>query len=108
MFESSYGLGYLPFSRDVPTSELYKSVILEGTLGRLEYAAQRQWFALVTDDCNTGKTTTIRRFPEVLNPTKYKVLYLQAEDLPFIQGIALTAWLRVEVLYGIAASIGHV
>jgi type II secretory pathway predicted ATPase ExeA len=81
MFESFYGLGRSPFSRDVPTSELYESVILEETLGRLEYAAQRQWFAVVTGDCGTGKTTTIRRFTEVLDPAKYKVLYLSDSKL---------------------------
>lgn len=81
MFESFYGLGRSPFSRDIPTSELYEAVTLEETLGRLEYAAQRQWFAVVTGDCGTGKTTTIRRFTEVLDPAKYKVLYLSDSKL---------------------------
>ncbi|WP_246309675.1 AAA family ATPase [Paenibacillus alginolyticus] len=76
MFETFYGLSHSPFSRDIPTNELYQSVVLEETLGRLEYAAQRQWFAVVTGDCGTGKTTTIRRFTEVLDQAKYKVLYL--------------------------------
>jgi general secretion pathway protein A len=81
MFESFYGLDRSPFSRDIPTSELYESVSLEDTLGRLEYAAERQWFAIVTGDCRTGKTTTIRRFAEVLDPSKYKVLYLSDSKL---------------------------
>ncbi|UJF35551.1 AAA family ATPase [Paenibacillus hexagrammi] len=81
MFESFYGLGRSPFSRDVPTSELYKSIILEETLGRLEYAAQRQWFAVITGDCGTGKTTTIRRFTEVLDSAKYSVLNLSDSKL---------------------------
>jgi type II secretory pathway predicted ATPase ExeA len=81
MFESFYGLDRSPFSRDIPTSELYESVTLEETLGRLAYAAQRQWFAVVTGDCGTGKTTTIRRFAEVLDPAKYKVLYLSDSKL---------------------------
>jgi general secretion pathway protein A len=81
MFESFYGLSRSPFSRDIPTSELYPSSALEETLGRLEYAAQRQWFAVVTGDCGTGKTTTIRRFTAVLDPAKYKVLYLSDSKL---------------------------
>lgn len=81
MFETFYGLRHSPFSRDIPTSELYQSVVLEETLGRLEYAAQRQWFAVVTGDCGTGKTTTIRRFTEVLDHAKYKVLYLSDSKL---------------------------
>lgn len=81
MFESFYELSHSPFSRDIPTSELYASVIMEETLGRLEYAAKRQWFAVVTGDCGTGKTTTIRRFAEVLDPAQYKILYLSDSKL---------------------------
>lgn len=81
MFESFYGLHRSPFSRDMPSSELYESVFLEETIGRLEYAASRQWFAVITGDCGTGKTTTIRRFAEVLDPAKYKVLYLSDSKL---------------------------
>lgn len=81
MFESFYDLSCAPFSRDVPTKELYESVVVEETLGRLEYAAERQWFTVVTGDCGTGKTTTIRRFTEKLDPAKYKVLYLSDSKL---------------------------
>lgn len=51
MFEEFYELSATPFSRDIPTGELYPSIILEETLGRLEYAAQRQLFAVLTGDC---------------------------------------------------------
>lgn len=81
MFETFYELSRSPFSRDIPPSELYESEILEETLGRLEYAAQRQWFAVVTGDCGTGKTTTVRRFAEELDPAKFKVLYLSDSKL---------------------------
>ena len=81
MFETFYGLSRSPFSRDMPTGELYESVILEETLGRLTYAAQRQWFAVVTGDCGTGKTTTIRRFADRLDSATYKVLYLSDSKL---------------------------
>lgn len=81
MFEAFYGLSRVPFSRDIPTNELYKSVLLEETLGRLEYAAERRWFAVITGDCGTGKTTTIRCYAETLNPAKFKVLYLSDSKL---------------------------
>lgn len=42
MFEAFYGLHRAPFSRDIPTGELYESVLLDETLGRLEYAAERR------------------------------------------------------------------
>lgn len=81
MFESFYGFVHSPFSRDIPPNELYESFFLEETIGRLEYAAGRQWFAVVTGDCGTGKTTTIRRFTQVLDPAKFKVLYLSDSKL---------------------------
>lgn len=81
MFESFYGLSQVPFSRDIPTGELFKSIALEETLGRLEYAAERKWFAVITGDCGTGKTTTIRRYAELLSNTKFKVLYISESKL---------------------------
>jgi len=76
MFEPFYDFVHTPFSRDIPTDQLYMSPALEDTLGRLKYAAERQWFAVVTGDCGIGKTTTIRRFSEALEHSKFKVLYL--------------------------------
>src|SRR5665648_890026 len=48
MYESFYGLSHTPFSRDIPTDKLYLSSVLDETLGRLEYAAERQLFAVIT------------------------------------------------------------
>lgn len=81
MFENYYGLARTPFSRDIPTDQLYQSVMLEETLGRLEYAAQRQLFAVVTGDCGTGKTTTIRRFKQSLDAAKFMVMYMADSKL---------------------------
>lgn len=81
MFEAFFDFTRVPFARDIPTAELYESISLQETLSRLEYAAERQWFAVVTGDCGTGKTTTIRRFSEVLPTSKYKVLYISDSKL---------------------------
>jgi general secretion pathway protein A len=81
MFEDFYGLDRTPFSRDIPTEQLYHSHLVEDTLGRLEYAAQRQLFAVVTGDCGTGKTTTIRRFKDILDNSKFMVMYLADSKL---------------------------
>lgn len=76
MFEAFYGFTQVPFSRDIPTDQLYPAVMMEEIIGRLEYAAERQWFVVITGDCGTGKTTAIRRFKDTLNPSSFKVLYL--------------------------------
>ena len=81
MFEQFYDLSQTPFSRNIPTNELYQSIILEETLGRLKYAAERQLFAVVTGDCGTGKTTTIRKFNDSLDTSKYMVMYLSDSKL---------------------------
>jgi len=81
MYETFYGLTKTPFARNIPTTELYNSVMVEETLGRLSYAAERQLFAVVTGECGTGKTTTIRRLKDMLDPGKYMVLYLADSKL---------------------------
>ncbi len=81
MFEEFYGFTHTPFSRNIPTDQLYPSVMLEETLGRLKYAANRQLFAVVTGDCGTGKTTTIRRFKDDLDPSKFMVMYIADSKL---------------------------
>lgn len=54
---------------------------MEETLGRLEYAASRHLFAVITGECGTGKTTTIRRFKDTLEPAKFMVMYLADSKL---------------------------
>jgi type II secretory pathway predicted ATPase ExeA len=81
VFESFYGMTRTPFSRDIPTDHLYQSTMLEETFGRLNYAAQRQMFAVVTGDCGTGKTTAIRYFKECLDEAKFTVMYLADSKL---------------------------
>jgi type II secretory pathway predicted ATPase ExeA len=81
MFEEYYQLSKTPFSRDIPTESLYQSHMLEEILGRLEYAAKRQLFAVVTGDSGTGKTTTIRRFKDILDESKFMVMYLADSKL---------------------------
>jgi type II secretory pathway predicted ATPase ExeA len=81
MFEEFYEFTKTPFSRDIPTAELYGSVMLDETLGRLNYAAERQMFAVVTGECGTGKTTIIRKFKDNLDQQKYLIMYLADSKL---------------------------
>lgn len=81
MFETFYDLKRTPFTRNIPTGCLYEPEILDETLGRLEYAAEYQLFAVVTGDSGTGKTTTLRRFCDQLDPGRFKILYLADSKL---------------------------
>jgi general secretion pathway protein A len=81
MIDSFYTLTHTPFTRDIPTAELYPSVTMEEILGRLEHAAKRQLFAVVTGDCGTGKTTIVRKLNDTLNPSEFILLYLADSKL---------------------------
>lgn len=81
MFEQFYGMQNTPFTRDVPTEKLYDSPTMQEVLGRLKYTAERQLFAVLTGDCGTGKTTTIRKFVDRLDSSSYQVLYLSDSKL---------------------------
>lgn len=81
MFEAFYGMTRTPFARDIPPEALYLSPPVEEVLGRLQYVAERQWFAVVTGDCGTGKSTTIRRFQTQLDPARYQMLYVADSKL---------------------------
>jgi len=81
MFEAFYGMENTPFSRDIPPDSLYDSSMMQEILGRLKYAADKQLFAVLTGDCGTGKTTTIRKFVDQLDNGKFQVLYLSDSKL---------------------------
>ncbi|GAB1475792.1 hypothetical protein MASR2M70_06240 [Bacillota bacterium] len=51
------------------------------TLGRLKYAATNQLFAVLTGDCGTGKTTTVRKLRDSLDESKFILLYLTDSQL---------------------------
>lgn len=81
MFEWFYDFKRAPFTRNIPTGNLYEPDMLDETLGRLSYAAEYQLFAVVTGDSGTGKTTTLRRFCDELDPGQFQILYLADSKL---------------------------
>ncbi len=81
MYESFFEMKQAPFVNGIPVESLYLSSMLDETLGRLEFAADRKLFAIVTADVGCGKTTAIRKFTSSLEPDKYTVLYLSDSKL---------------------------
>jgi len=76
MFESFYGLTQTPFSRAIPTDKLYRGNDSDELIERLRWAAEGQLFAVMIGDSGTGKTTTLRRFRDELQNSRYRVLYV--------------------------------
>jgi general secretion pathway protein A len=81
MYESFFGMKNTPFVNSISVDSLYLSSMLDEALGRLEFAAERKLFAIMTADVGCGKTTAIRKFASSLNPDKYTVLYLSDSKL---------------------------
>lgn len=81
MFESFYGLSRTPFTRDLAPCNLYVPEVLDEIVGRLEYVARRQLFAVVTGDAGTGKTTILRKFCDELESGRFQILYLADSKL---------------------------
>jgi len=62
MYEGFYNFANTPFTRSLPSKNLYKGNDSNELIDRLLYAAQKQLFAVVIGDSGSGKTTTLRRF----------------------------------------------
>lgn len=81
MYESFFQMQHTPFMNDIPCESLYLSSMLDETLGRLEFVAEKQLFAVVTADVGCGKTTALRRFVSELDKDRYVILYLSDSKL---------------------------
>ena len=81
MFEEFYCLTNTPFTRDIPVEHLYNSNVVEEVISRLEFVADRQLFALIVGECGSGKSTIIRKLQTVLNPDRYKLLYVSDSQM---------------------------
>ena len=81
MYEAFFDMKETPFVNSIPADNLYLSSMLDETLARLEFAASKRLFALVTADVGCGKTTAIRKFSAMLPSDEYQVLYLSDSKL---------------------------
>jgi type II secretory pathway predicted ATPase ExeA len=66
----------VPFSREIPTDQLYASSSYREAIARLEFAAEHRQFCLLTGEAGMGKSTAVRSLVENLDRTKYRYLYL--------------------------------
>jgi type II secretory pathway predicted ATPase ExeA len=80
MFCEFYGLTAIPFSRDIPVGGLYQTQDMQETVRRLGYAAQRNWFSILTGDPGCGKSTMLRLFVHSLSQA-YRPLYVTDSKL---------------------------
>lgn len=81
MYSDHFGFRKTPFTRDIPTHELFRSSDIDEVVSRLTYAAEQQLFAVVTGNPGSGKTTLIRKFTAELPSARFLTLYLSDSKL---------------------------
>lgn len=75
MIEEFYEFKNSPFTRQLTEDALFLTEEYEETLARLQYASRRQWFALLTGDCGTGKCHVVQKPLHVgQNPSAQRAL----------------------------------
>jgi type II secretory pathway predicted ATPase ExeA len=86
MFQQFYGFQHLPFSREIPTPDLFPAAGQKELCARLSYLTKERGLGLVTGETGCGKSTAIRRFTASLDVNRYLVIYL-ANPLLGISGL---------------------
>jgi type II secretory pathway predicted ATPase ExeA len=81
MFEPFFGFEKTPFQKDVPVGKLFVTPAYEELVSRLKYTAEKRLFALITGEVGSGKSTALRKLLELLNPNKYRVIYISDSAL---------------------------
>lgn len=69
-----YGMEFNPFLKN-SKEILFKSQEFNEALFRLDYLAKTKGFGIITGAPGRGKTTTVRHWSSLLNPSLYKVIY---------------------------------
>lgn len=79
-----YGLKQMPFEKETKYHKLYRSEDTANLKGRLDYLKKAKGIGLFTGSPGTGKTSAIREFAGSLNPSLYKVVYIQMSTVSVI------------------------
>ena len=81
MYETFFSMSHTPFSRSIPTDEMYKTHQNTEVLSRLIYSAKNMKFAVLIGEPGTGKTSTLRHLRDELPESEYMVLYISDSKL---------------------------
>lgn len=76
MILAHFGLRTLPFTREIPTAQLFVSPQHQELLARLQYIVQHRAFGFITGDVGAGKSTTVRALYDQLDRTRHQFFYI--------------------------------
>ncbi|MFZ5944221.1 MAG: ExeA family protein [Bacillota bacterium] len=92
MFLQFFGLKFNPFTKEIPTEQLFLSQDFKELDSRLKYLQSTRGIGLIAGEPGTGKSTALRKYVKELNPALYKPAYFSLATvtvLEFYQGLAL-------------------
>lgn len=81
MFLSYFGLEFNPFDKDIDIKYAYETSDLKIINNRLEHLKEYPGLALFTGNPGTGKTFSVRKFMNSLNPNLFKCIYISMSSL---------------------------
>jgi len=76
VFQQFYGFTRLPFSKSLPTGDLFDAAAQKELAARLTFLVREQGFGLVTGEFGCGKSTAVRAFAASLDANRHLVIYL--------------------------------
>lgn len=91
MFTQFFGLKFNPFTKEIDCSSLFKSQEPQEVLARLKYMEQARGMALLIGEAGVGKSTVLRHYVSLLNPSLFKPCYFALSTVTvkeFYRGLA--------------------
>ncbi|NLK52948.1 MAG: AAA family ATPase [Syntrophomonadaceae bacterium] len=91
MFRQFFGLRSYPFSNEIDPEHLFRGKDFTELDSRLKYLQQTRGIGLISGETGSGKSTALRRFIHLLNPSLYRYCHfsLSTVSVPdFYQGLA--------------------
>ena len=76
MLQEFYGFTRMPFSKTIPTPELFACRDQQELAARLSFLVHDRGLGLVTGEVGCGKSTAVRAFTTTLDANRYCVVYL--------------------------------
>jgi general secretion pathway protein A len=76
MFQQFFGFTCSPFSKSIPTADLFGSAGQKELAARLTFLVRERGFGLLTSEFGSGKSTAVRAFAASLDFNRYLVIHL--------------------------------
>jgi general secretion pathway protein A len=76
MFQQFYGFTNSPFSKSIPTADLFDTAAYKELAARLAFLVRERGFGLLTGEFGSGKSTAVRAFTASLDFNRYFVIHL--------------------------------